>query len=673
MILQRANNNFLQVSLAVFFMILSLFSCKSQPQISQNSSSFQPSEVDSMSSSFEFHNFFAQSKNAKRGLELIYQGRGFRPNGIPLAAVQKMYKLRPLIGFGDIDLVAGRDQLKIYGKPPSPPTRTGGLGENGEDYSLVNSIVEIGLCVDEKTKQEGMAILPLDEFGDYSHCQGTGGANSKLITTKVYQFNCFTCHAGILGNQVIAGSHSNHVDEYAVAMDLGLLAENLDPEVEGRFSWMSKVALPDLSRLRRELAREVLGMSDFDKRALDRFLDYAITQLVPTFKWAKTKGDNIGSMASYKGIGLLKPDGDISRTYSRTEFSPTDSKVFNNNRLRLPSVDANPWWNLKFKNYIFWTGDEAALSARQFIYAFTLQHDGMGLNPEEHTNRLATVLTYAQELHSPKYPKEVDWDLVEKGRQIFHEKGIEERGGIVCANCHGAYTQTEPHSFKWQVDYPGVITGPIDVGTDKEYAKISHHVTKGIQPLIKEVYNAIVKKRGKEAADQYAPSLDVAGSSGTMPPPLVGLWASAPYLHNGSVPTVYEVLKAKRRPNIWTRPSHTAASISWDRLGFRYPETSSYDSQFEQKGQLNHANQSILRNERDEKNKGKYFESQATSMRSIYFSDDYGHGNQGHDFVQDWSDEDIYAIIEFLKTVSGDQVLPKDPSQGIDFSAGVLP
>jgi hypothetical protein len=35
--------------------------------------------------------------------------------------------------------------------------------------------------------------------------------------------------------------------------------------------------------------------------------------------------------------------------------------------------------------------------------------------------------------------------------------------------------------------------------------------------------------------------------------PLGGIWAAAPYLHNGSVPTLYALLHIEARPKVWVR------------------------------------------------------------------------------------------------------------------------
>jgi cytochrome c peroxidase len=40
---------------------------------------------------------------------------------------------------------------------------------------------------------------------------------------------------------------------------------------------------------------------------------------------------------------------------------------------------------------------------------------------------------------------------------------------------------------------------------------------------------------------------------GYVAPPLDGIWASAPYFHNGSVPTLWHLLHSDQRPVVWKR------------------------------------------------------------------------------------------------------------------------
>jgi hypothetical protein len=57
-------------------------------------------------------------------------------------------------------------------------------------------------------------------------------------------------------------------------------------------------------------------------------------------------------------------------------------------------------------------------------------------------------------------------------------------------------------------------------------------------------------ERGKP---ELAPQTQTQGKPGYIAPPLVGIWASAPYFHNGSVPTLWQVLDPDSRADIWTR------------------------------------------------------------------------------------------------------------------------
>jgi cytochrome c peroxidase len=46
---------------------------------------------------------------------------------------------------------------------------------------------------------------------------------------------------------------------------------------------------------------------------------------------------------------------------------------------------------------------------------------------------------------------------------------------------------------------------------------------------------------------------DRAAAQGYVAPPLDGVWATAPYFHNGSVPTLWHVLHPAERPVAWRR------------------------------------------------------------------------------------------------------------------------
>src|SRR5262249_18011247 len=117
---------------------------------------------------------------------------------------------------------------------------------------------------------------------------------------------------------------------------------------------------------------------------------------------------------------------------------------------------------------------------------------------------------------------------------------------------------------------------------------------------------------------------EVRATKGYQAPPLDGIWATAPYFHNGSAPTVYHVLNSKARPEIFTRSFKTdAEDYDAQKLGWQYSEVTPYP---------------------DKKANGD-------ELRKIYDTKQPGRGNGGHTFGDKLTDEERMAVIEYLKTL----------------------
>jgi mono/diheme cytochrome c family protein len=128
--------------------------------------------------------------------------------------------------------------------------------------------------------------------------------------------------------------------------------------------------------------------------------------------------------------------------------------------------------------------------------------------------------TVVQHLRPPPYPYAIDRELAERGRRLFYSKPVG------CSRCHGVY------DGRGNVDWPGVHK---DVGTDparREIVSDGFRAAFASSPLAVE--GALVKSEGYAAT------------------PLTGVWANYPYLHNGSVPTLYHLLgPVSERPKIF--------------------------------------------------------------------------------------------------------------------------
>ena len=113
-------------------------------------------------------------------------------------------------------------------------------------------------------------------------------------------------------------------------------------------------------------------------------------------------------------------------------------------------------------------------------------------------------------------------------------------------------------------------------------------------------------------------------AEGYQAPPLDGIWASAPYFHNGSVPTVYHVLNSKARPKVFTRSYKT--------------DLDAYDAE-----KVGWKVQVLER--------GPAGGVSAFERRKVYDTTQPGRGNGGHTFGDELTEDQRRAVIEYLKTL----------------------
>jgi mono/diheme cytochrome c family protein len=199
-------------------------------------------------------------------------------------------------------------------------------------------------------------------------------------------------------------------------------------------------------------------------------------------------------------------------------------------------------------------------------------------------------------LRPPPYPYAIDRALAERGRELFYSKELR------CSRCHGDY------DGQGNVRWPGVHT---DVGTDRSRRDV---VSDG---FIDAFHASPLAAEGSlERSEGYAAT------------PLTGAWANYPYLHNGSVPTLYHLLgPVSERPKIFS----VLAARHFDRE--RVGQVLFLDPDDGARGNLQ-----LLRrfgNDRDWFNTARE-----------------GCGNGGHDM---WdrikTDDNRRALIEYLKTL----------------------
>ena len=249
----------------------------------------------------------------------------------------------------------------------------------------------------------------------------------------------------------------------------------------------------------------------------------------------------------------------------------------------IPS-DVPAWWLLKKKNAMFYNGFGRG-DFGKFLMGSALLTITDTMHAREVDAHMPDVLSYLYSLEPPKYPKPVDEALAQKGKTIFED---------LCSDCHGTYG---PNG-----QYPNLLIPESTVGTDSLLNKNNYQYSDMI-----DWYNKSWFSKGDHPG-RLSPF------NGYLAPPLDGVWITAPYFHNGSVPTIEAVLNSKLRPKYWTR-DFDSTKYDYDNLGWQYTEVTGPGNKY------------------------------------IYNTTLPGYGNYGHTFGDHLSDADRKAVIEYLKTL----------------------
>ena len=240
------------------------------------------------------------------------------------------------------------------------------------------------------------------------------------------------------------------------------------------------------------------------------------------------------------------------------------------------TADLPPLFNQRPREglWLHWDGNNDRVEERNKSAAI-----GAGATPDSiDLASLDRIAAWVADLKPPAFPAaRIDQTRVEQGRRVYD---------AACAQCHA---------------FGGPRTGQVtplpDIGTDPERVR---SFTAELAAKMNTLGTGTPWKFSRfRKTDGYANM------------PLDGVWLRAPYLHNGSVPTLRALLFPEERPAVFYRGYDV---YDWQRVGFvaEGPEA-----------------------ERD----GVRFD---TALR--------GNGNGGHLYGRELPAADREALIEFLKT-----------------------
>jgi mono/diheme cytochrome c family protein len=185
----------------------------------------------------------------------------------------------------------------------------------------------------------------------------------------------------------------------------------------------------------------------------------------------------------------------------------------------------------------------------------------LGLPSAVDFGNVVAVTKFVADLPAPAYPFATNPALVAAGRTIYKQ---------ACSSCHESGTRFS--TLK-------------EIGTDPARAQ---GLTPGIAGVLRKAIEDACKDKWRPECSQASVEKHVLnGPGGYIAGPLDGIWARAPYLHNGSVPTLRQVLIAEERPEKFYRGNF---SYNVDGVGFEWKSgTALFDTKRRGNGNRGHA------------------------------------------------------------------------------------
>ncbi len=249
-------------------------------------------------------------------------------------------------------------------------------------------------------------------------------------------------------------------------------------------------------------------------------------------------------------------------------------------------LDAPPFWNVKKKTHLYY--DAAVPKGPRSLLQFMMIPRNSGERIRGWEDDAQAMLDWIESVEPPAYPGSIDRPLAAQGEIAFRQH---------CATCHGTYGETPT--------YPNRVVPIDEIGTDRAR------------------FEAITRDDRQRFAASWMGDYgrdDVrTNPQGYIAPPLDGIWASAPYLHNGSVPTLWHMLHPDQRPTVWQR---TEDGYDHTRMGLEVREFATVPG------------------DPSPAERRRYFDTRAP-----------GKSAAGHTYPEALTTEQRRAVLEYLKTL----------------------
>ncbi len=296
-------------------------------------------------------------------------------------------------------------------------------------------------------------------------------------------------------------------------------------------------------------------------------------------------------------MGLI-PDSSIKTFFYKEAKVPYRSRV-SRAQVKVPHL-----WGLKEKRKtgIFWGAESSGENIGWEFGAELFASDS-----SEHLRAVLPKLTHAVEniiykFESPAYPFDINELRAKLGKKLFDKS---------CAKCHGVHQRGEDGYPIYH--RPKLI--PIEVvKTDEDRLKGWDEYARLVE---KSSISDVLKLNHRDKKGYVAPNL-------------WGIWARFPYLHNASVPTLYDLFLEPSKRQKFFDMKNAGEENRFDKklIGLEYPNKGSRAYE-------------------------EFVNKAESGARNIYYTKREGHSNKGHyfKFMKNYTQDEIYSIIEYLKSL----------------------
>lgn len=332
---------------------------------------------------------------------------------------------------------------------------------------------------------------------------------------EVVNANCLMCHGGLIDGQLVVGLGNATADFTA-----------------GAGGGATGIPLTDA-------LMDLLGLDQVERGQLRKIAGRGAA--LGSLTHMRTVGMNPAEL--FAVILMVHHDRD-ALTWSDTELTSVIPRDAGGQPIADPRLtsDPPPWWRSRKKNALFYNGMARGDHRGTMALATSVCVDDVA-RARAVDEQFRHIQAFVRSVPAPVWPRNVDPTLVASGKSVFERD---------CAGCHGLYGVRDEDDT-----YPNLLIPLEVIGTDPVVANAGVvHTPELVDWYNGSFYGQITRMVPNDPFPGY------------MPPPLDGIWATAPYLHNGSVPTIELVLNSRARPRRWRRVDLDSRNIDETALGW---------------------------------------------------------------------------------------------------------